>query len=137
MKVISRSTVIVGIFYSIMAIFGYASTLGRTPEILIIRENLPGLSTDIFMMIAKICVMIVMVVNCVINYMPFRSSLYMMIYDHDDISKKHNLIITAVFFFFVTLIAIIFPKVTSILGIFGGLASTCICYVVPCKKLLI
>lgn len=72
MKVITRSTLIVGIFYAIMAMFGYASTLGRTPEIVLIRDNLPGLNTDIFMMIAKICVMIVMVVNCVINYMPFR-----------------------------------------------------------------
>jgi len=41
MKVISRSTFMVSLFYITMAMFGYFSTLGRTPDIIIARESLP------------------------------------------------------------------------------------------------
>lgn len=75
----------VTIFYLVMGMFGYFSTLGRTPEIVLIRENVPGGGTDYFMMFANIGVMIVMVVNCVTNYLPFRENLYSLLFDVDDI----------------------------------------------------
>ena len=81
--------------------------------------------------------MIVMVVNCVTNYMPFRENLYSMIFDVDEIPQSHNYIITGLFYSLVIVISIVFPKITSILGIFGGLTSTVICYIIPCKPIII
>lgn len=84
------------------------------------------------MIIASLLVMIVMIVNCVTNFLPFRSALFTLIYDHDDISKKQNIVITSLFYIAVIIISIIFPEVNSVLGIFGGLTSTSICYAIPC-----
>ena len=123
----------VTLFYVMMAFFGYFSTIGRTKDIVILRESIPGYTTDYFMMVGKVAVMMVMVVNIVTNYMPFRNNLYQMLFDTDEFSRKANLLITSIFFLFVVLISIIFPKVTSILGIFGGLTSTLICYTIPCN----
>lgn len=88
MKVTKVSNSVVTIFYILMAVFGYFSTLGRTPEIVLLRENLPSLDPDYFMIVASVAVLIVMVVNCVTNYLPFRSALFTLMFDHDDISRK-------------------------------------------------
>ena len=40
MTMITRSTVIVIFFYMMMALFGYLSTLGDTPEIVIVRKSI-------------------------------------------------------------------------------------------------
>jgi len=134
MKVTKLSNFIVTFFYLLMALFGYFSTLGRTPVIILLRETLPQFNPDYFMILASFLVMIVMIVNCVTNYLPFRSALFTLIYDHDDISKRQNIIITAVFYVAVIIISILFPNVNSVLGIFGGLTSTSICYAIPCKE---
>ena len=137
MKVIRRTNILVTIFYVLMALMGYFSTLGRTPDIVLTRDTIPGLNTDYFMIMAKLAVIVIMVVNCVTNYMPFRNNFYRMFIggDGSDIPIKHNMLITAVFYLVIVVISIVFPKVTSILGIFGGLTSTLICYAIPCKLL--
>lgn len=63
MKVIKRSTFIVSVFYILMAMFGYFSTLGRTTDIILSRESLPGMKTDYFMLFSMVAVLVVMVVN--------------------------------------------------------------------------
>jgi amino acid permease len=63
MKIVKRSTLIVVIFYMLMGMFGYFSTLGKTPDIVLVRDNIPGVSTDWFNLFASICVLVVMVVN--------------------------------------------------------------------------
>lgn len=131
LKIVKRSTIIVLLFYIIMGLFGYLSTLGKTPDIVLVRDNLPGVATDWFNLFASLCVMIVMIVNCVTNYLPFRSSLYLMIKDHEDVPWNHNLIITGMFYLGIFIVSMVFPKITEVLGIFGGLTSTGICYTIP------
>eukprot|EP00347_Sterkiella_histriomuscorum_P011644 403371663 len=131
MKVIKRSTFITCSFYILMAMFGYFSTLGRTSDIILSRESLPSMSTDYFMILSSVAVLVVMVVNMVVNFLPFKNNLFQMLYEHDDISKKQNIIITGVFYVIIIIISIIFPDVISVLGIFGGLTSTSICYLIP------
>jgi hypothetical protein len=48
MKVVTASTGVVIFFYAMMSIFGYFSTLGDTPEIVIVRDHIPGMDTDYF-----------------------------------------------------------------------------------------
>jgi len=40
------------------------------------------------MILANCAVLIVMIVNQVTNYLPFRYNLYEMIYEHDGITRK-------------------------------------------------
>jgi hypothetical protein len=131
MKVIGRSTLVVVFFYVMMAIFGYLSTLGDTPEIVIVRENIPGFNTDYFQIAACLALLVVMIANCVTNYMPFRNNIYFMCTGSQDVPNKWNFIITAVFFSVVVLVSLVFPQVTKVLGIFGGITSVNICYLLP------
>lgn len=133
MKVVTRSTGIVTAFYLLMGFFGYFATVAKTSEIVLFREPLPGVKTDYYMMASMIAVLIVMIANCVTNFMPFRNIVFYIIYEEEEISKKQNLIITGSFYTAILIVSIIFPRVTSVLGIFGGLTSTSICYVIPCK----
>lgn len=75
-----------------------------------------------------------MVANQVTNFMPFRNNLFSLIYEHDDMSKKQNILITGIFYVIIIIISIVFPDVVSVLGIFGGLTSTTICYIIPGKN---
>lgn len=88
MKVVSRSTTLVTIFYLFMGFFGYISTLGKTTDIVLIRDPLPSYTVDYFMLIAMLAVLVIMVVNCVVNFIPFKNNVFYMIYEHDDMSKK-------------------------------------------------
>ena len=116
-----------------MSLCGYFSTLGRTSDIILSRESLPEMETDYFMIFSSVAVLVVMVVNQVTNFLPFRNNLFQLIYEHDDISRKQNILITAIFYVIIVIISIAFPDVISVLGIFGGLTSTAICYFIPCK----
>jgi hypothetical protein len=138
MKVVSRSLGIVMIFYLIMALGGYFSTLNETPDVVLTRATvqIPGLEHDWYLMIAQALVMVVMTVNCVANYMPFRNNIYFMVTGSNEISNVANIMITAIFCSVTAFISIIFPAVTSVLGIFGGFASVNICYLVPRKFFL-
>jgi membrane protein YqaA with SNARE-associated domain len=131
MKVIQRSTIVVVFFYVMMAIFGYFSTLGSTPEIVITRMNIPGFERDYFQILAACALMVVMVGNCVTNYMPFKNSLYFMCTGQQQVPQKWNIIITTCFWAAVVLVSIVFPNVTKVLGIFGGITSVNICYLIP------
>ncbi len=130
MTVITRSTLIVIFFYLMMSIFGYLSTLGETPEIVIVRKSILK-PVDYFQVIAALALLVVMVANCVTNYMPFRSILYAMATGKEVVPQKWNFIITFSFFGTVVLVSLFFPFVTKVLGIFGGICSVNICYLIP------
>ena len=76
MKIVTRSTIVVVFFYVMMAIFGYFSTLGDTPEIVIVRTEI--IKNDYFQVAACLALLVVMVANCVTNFMPFRGIIYFM-----------------------------------------------------------
>jgi len=46
-----------------------------------------------------------------------------------------NLLITACFYIATGGVSIVFPKVTKVLGIFGGISSVNICYLVPSNRI--
>ena len=79
MKIITRSIVLVLALYLFMSIPGYFSTLENTPEVILSREPFTfDWSTDWFGIACSILVLSVMVTNIVLNYIPFRNSLYFM-----------------------------------------------------------
>lgn len=75
---------------------------------------------------------IVMIVNFVCNYMPFRNSCYYVITGSRElITQKWNFILTTAFVVANGTISVVFPQVTTVLGIFGGFSSVNICYLIP------
>ena len=136
MTIIRRCILLVLILYLVMSLSGYFATLNNTPEVVLLRTPpIPDWSTDWLMNIASILVMTTMVTNIVLNYMPFRNSLYYMFTGRDNFSQKFNLIATASFQAATTSVSIVFPNVSNVLAIFGGIASVNIVYIVPCKYL--
>ena len=64
------------IIYLIMIVFGYLSTLSDTPQIIMTRKLIPGLKHDYAQIIACLCLIVVMIVNNIVNFMPFRENLF-------------------------------------------------------------
>lgn len=118
-------------FYMVMTLTGYFATLDDTPEVVLTRPLPPGWRFDIAQILSCFCIMIVMLANCVVSYQPFRNSFYFMWKGEVDVPTRPNVIITACFCIGTGIISIVFPKVTKVLGIFGGFASVNICYLVP------
>lgn len=72
-----------------------------------------------------------MVSNIVLNYIPFRNSLYFMTTGKENFSTKFNIICTVCFQVATCSVSIVFPNVSNVLAIFGGIASVNIVYIVP------
>ena len=134
MKIIRRSILLVFVLYIMMSIAGYFSTLNNTPEIVLSREPpTEEWTTDWLQTTASILVLSTMVSNIVLNYMPFRNSLYFMATGRENFSTKFNIICTICFQVATCSVSIVFPNVSNVLAIFGGIASVNIVYIVPRK----
>ena len=120
--------------YVVMSMAGYFSTLNNTPEIILSRDPPTEYwNTDWLQTIASILVMSTMVSNIVLNYIPFRNSLYFMATGREKFSTKFNIICTVCFQVACCSVSIVFPNVSNVLAIFGGIASVNIVYIVPRK----
>ena len=54
-----------------------------------------------------------------------------MLYGSPDLTKKANYVICGIFCAVTCFLSIVFPKVSAVLGIFGGIASVNICFLIP------
>jgi amino acid permease len=87
MKVIGRSLLIDCVFYCSIALVGYFSTLGLTPELVITRNPVDG-SKDYWMTVSDIAVILVVLVSSPANYFPFKNTLNYMITGKLEVSNK-------------------------------------------------
>ena len=137
MKIINRSIGLVLALYLCMSIPGYLSTLNNTPEIVLSRDPFTSdWKHDWFEIACCILVLSVMVTNIVLNYIPFRNSLYYMVTGRENFSTTFNIICTACFQAATCSVSIVFPSVSNVLAIFGGIASVNIVYIVPRKYMI-
>jgi len=110
MSIIRRTIILVLALYLVMSLSGYFATLDNTPEVILLRDPpLADWTTDWMMMVASVLVLSTMVANIVLNYMPFRNSLYFMFTGKEDFSQKFNLIATAAFQAATCSVSIVFP----------------------------
>lgn len=130
MKVIGRSLLVDCVFYCSIALVGYFSTLGLTPELVITRDPIDG-EKDYWMTVSCIAVIMVVLVSSPANYFPFKNTLNYMITGKLEMSNKFNYICTCIFCFFTCFLSIVFPKIKSALSITGGFSSVNMCYLVP------
>ena len=128
MKVIKRAIWIIIAIYMMILILGYVSTQQDSPEIILTRASIPG--SPLFLNAsASACMLIVLVANCITNYFPFRATVLSCL--GVEYSEGVSLSIAFGFWISVTIISLVFPNVTGVLGLFGGLASVNICYLIP------
>lgn len=66
-----------------------------------------------------------------VNYNPFRNQIFYMFFKKETFSQKENIICTASFLAFTCFLAIVYPNVSDVLGILGGLNATGIQFLVP------
>jgi hypothetical protein len=111
------------VFYLAIALAGYFSTYDKTPKIVLDRDSIDG-GRDYALMIAQFSIVLVLFVAVPVNYNPFRNQLFYMFFKKDTFSFKENLLCTGTFIGITCFIAIVFPDVSSVLGILGGLNAT-------------
>jgi amino acid permease len=129
-KVISRSVFVDVFFYVTIALAGYFSTYNKTPKIVLDRNSVTG-AADPFLMVAQLSIVLVLFVAVPVNYNPFRNQLFYLFFNKDNYSQKENFVCTAIFIAFTCFLAIVFPNISAVLGILGGLNATSIQFLVP------
>lgn len=72
-KIISRSVFVDVMFYLAIAVAGYFSTYDDTPNIVLERPPLHGVTRDYAILIAQIAIIMVLIVAVPVNYNPFRN----------------------------------------------------------------
>jgi hypothetical protein len=128
---VTRSVIIDFLFYATIALAGYFSTYNKTPKIVLDR-SIPGDNTpDPFLMLTQLAIVMVLLVAVPVNYNPFRNQIFYVFFGRDNFSKNENIVCTGIFIAVSCFLAIIYPNVSAILGILGGLNSTSIQFLVP------
>ena len=130
-KVIHRSLSIDAVFYLVIAIAGYFSQFDNTAPIVLERPLLPGVDKDYPLMIGIVAVIICIIVAYPLNLAPFRSNFFLMIRGKDECSAFENALLVALYVSGTTFLSIIFPHVSQVISIMGGLIATQLCYTVP------
>ena len=130
-KIAARSIFIDALFYVTVALAGYFSTYNKTPKIVLDR-SIPGDDTpDPFTMVAQLGIVMVLFLGVPMNYNPFRNQVFYVFFGRDSYSQKENIVCTSIFIAVTCFLAIVFPDVSSVLGILGGLNATSIQFLVP------
>ena len=88
MKVIGRSLLIDCVFYCLIALVGYFSTLDDTPDLVIARPQLINGGKDYWMTVSCLAVILVVLVSSPANYFPFKNTLNYMITGNLEVSNK-------------------------------------------------
>ena len=130
-KVITRSITLDFVFYAWIALAGYFSQFDKTNPIVLEREAIPGQGTDYAILIAVISLIICITVTYVVNFNPWRQTFFSIVVGRDEFSQKENFAMTLSFISLTSIISIVFPQITTVFSILGGLVSVSICYLIP------
>lgn len=95
------------------------------------RLPLKGVDRDYPILIAVISVMVCIIVAFPVNYNPFRQHFFSLYLGRDEFTFKENVILTAIFQAITCFLSIIFPKISSVISIMGGLIAVSMCYLIP------
>ena len=82
-------------------------------------------------MVSQLGIVMVLFVAVPMNYSPFRNQVFYVFFGRDNFSQKENIVCTGIFTAVTCFLAIVFPDVSSVLGILGGLNATSIQFLVP------
>mmetsp|Transcript_3214 Transcript_3214/g.5359 ORF Transcript_3214/g.5359 Transcript_3214/m.5359 type:complete len:130 (+) Transcript_3214:1205-1594(+) len=75
--------------------------------------------------------MVCIMVAYPMNYNPFRQHFVQLIFKREEFSQTFNTVMTLSFLSITCFISIIFPNVSQVISILGGMIATSMCYLVP------
>lgn len=130
-KVISRSVFIMWFLYFTIAFAGYFSSFENTAKIVLERVSLDGDHIDVSILIGIIALVILLLIHSPVNYFPCRLIIVQTFGGQDEFTTTQNYIVTFCFFTCAVIVSIIFPNITSVLSIIGGLCACTQSYVLP------
>lgn len=128
-KVIRRSLLVDCLFYTIVAGCGYLSFFNTVNPVIIVNYSVGGI--DYWMIVGAFAVCLIMVASLPVNYHPWRFQTFSFCCKRTEFSNKENYLITGAFMLGATTIAVVFPNITSVLSIMGGLCSCTMSYLIP------
>jgi xanthine/uracil permease len=102
-----------------------------TNPIVLERATIPGRGKDIPILIAIVGIVFCLVASYPVNVLPFRESIFRNIMGRESYSQVENFTLTGITIAFCTTISIIFPKISSVLSILGGLLAVQTAYFLP------
>jgi len=82
-------------------------------------------------MLAQLIIVMVLFVAVPLTYNALRNQVFNLFLGRDTFSMKENIVCTAIFITFTCFVSIVFPNLSSIIGITGGLNATSIQFLVP------
>uniref|UniRef100_A0A7S3MZG2 Amino acid transporter transmembrane domain-containing protein n=1 Tax=Strombidium inclinatum TaxID=197538 RepID=A0A7S3MZG2_9SPIT len=135
-KVINRSISVDFFFYFVIAAAGYFSQFDKTAQIVLEREFLPGKDMDYPLMISIFALIVCILVAFPINYNPWRQQLFTNFLGMEEYSQTANAITTLLFTAFTCIVSILFPNISQVISIMGGLCASTMCYLIPLIILL-
>lgn len=112
--------------YVIVMFIGYFSTLDKTNEVFIDRED-----QSIFMVIGKVFYLICLVCNTGLYYFMIRPSLEWFMLGDRQFSDTGNIIVALTMLLTLLAISTVFSKITVILSLIGSTAQVYLMFVVP------
>jgi amino acid permease len=130
-KVINRAISIDFLFYFIIAASGYFSQFDHTAKIVLERELLPGQDHDYFLLVGVVAVIVCVISAFPMNFNPFRQHFFDVVFGRDEFSNAENLVLTLVYVAISTLVSIVFPNISKVISILGGLIATTMAYLIP------
>ncbi|OMJ67148.1 hypothetical protein SteCoe_35764 [Stentor coeruleus] len=132
-KVARRAMLTVLIPFSILALFGYLSTLSHTPNLIIMRRAPAAISNDWLMVIARILMSITLVIAVPINIPPCRKCIIKTWLRNNDEHPPNTLHygVTLALLGVTLLVAIFFQGILIVFSILGGFCCGLIVLVIP------
>ena len=131
-KVINRAIFVDFTFYSIIALIGFFSEFQDTPQIVLERMRLPGKEgPDVPILIAIIGICITIILAFPLSWNPTRQQCAIIFFKRETYTNKENIFLTVFFVMMSWLIALIYPQITKVISILGGLCATTLDFLIP------
>lgn len=130
-KVVTRSILLDAFFYVVIGCAGYFSLFNFTDPVVIERKPPTGWARDYFLIVAAFGTCFHLLFSIPANYFPFRKQVFLTFAGREEFSQKENWLLTTVFIVVTCAVAIVFPKIVSVLSIIGGFCCCNMCFLVP------
>lgn len=131
-KVTRNSIMIMSTLFGILALFGYLSCLGDTPNLIIMRRPPNGIHNDWAMVIARVLISFTLTIAIPINLIPCRTSMEKLIFKVEGTSSiLMHTSITLTTIVCCMLIAMFYPNVKIVFNFLGGFCAGVMGLIIP------
>jgi amino acid permease len=131
-KVILRGMATIILFYCLMALIGYLTTLHDTPELIVFRPPISGSKDEDWpMVLARLTVIIYLNMNLPMNLYPTRMCLERILFNTQPPNMILHCLLTTIILTSNLLIALLLPDALFFFRIVGSFGAMAICITIP------